>query len=397
MQRALRIPLIFLVISAGLGLLLRWQFVHPFDGIVYGNWLHAHSHVMFLGWVFNFLNLVFARDAFGELKGFYRRIFVVNQILIVLMLLAFPVQGYGFVTIPLSIAHTLASGYFCFRFIRETRGTNDASISLAKVALVFFLISSIGPFALGPIMANGGGGSKWYYFAIYFYLHFQYNGVFLFGLLSVFAAMLQRRGGYKQFSGLKIPFQALVIGVVLTYALSLLWARPPFIWNVIGFVGAILQVYALVAIGNEMIKAKAFSHLAHTAGGRLLLMLATIGLALKMVLQLASAHPLVADMAYENRHLVIAYLHLVLVGVISFGIIAWYLEESLVRNKPSLMWIVFLLLGFILSEATLVVIPFIPSVAGSGSLLVFSLSGMMFLGFAGILVHGYQPTLPPVR
>lgn len=397
MRKALSIPLIFLVISAAVGLLLRWQFVHPIEGIVYGNWLHAHSHVMFLGWVFNFLNLAFVRDAFGELKGFYYRIFIINQILIVLMLFAFPVQGYGFVTIPLSIAHTLTSGYFCFRFIRDTRGSNVTSIRLAKIALVFFLISSIGPFALGPIMANGGGGSKWYYFAIYFYLHFQYNGVFFFGLLSVFAAILQRRGIGSQLPGLKVTFQALVIGVVLTYALSLLWARPHFVWNVIGFIGAILQMYALVVVGKAMLKVKAFFHLARTSGGRLLVYLATVGLVLKSVLQLTSAYPVVADMAYENRHLVIAYLHLVLVGVISFGIIAWYLEEYFVRDKASRIWIMFLVLGFLLSEATLVVIPFIPLVAGNGPLFVFSLSVMMFLGFAGILVQGYRPTLPPVR
>ncbi len=391
MRKALSIPLIFLVISAGLGVVLRWQFVSPTEGLIYGNWLHTHSHVMFLGWVFNFFNLTFVRDTFGELKGAYRRVFVINQILIVLMLLAFPVQGYGFVTIPLSIAHTLTSGYFCVRFMRDTRGSEVASIRLAKVALVFFLISSVGPFALGPIMANGGSGSKWYYFAIYFYLHFQYNGVFLFGLLSVFAAILQRRGFASKLPGLKKPLQALVIGVVLTYALSLLWAHPPLIWNVAGFVGAVLQVYALVVIGGAIIKTKAFNDLAHTSGGKLLVNLATAGLLLKVVLQLASSHPTIADMAYQNRHLVIAYLHVVLVGVISFGMIAWYLEERFVQDKVSRIWVVFLILGFVLSETVLAATPFIPSVAAVTPILVFSLSALMFLGFVGILLHSFRP------
>src|SRR5690606_34577986 len=63
-RRAFVVALGFLLVTAALGTLLRLHAVVALPGFVYGNVLHAHSHVAFLGWVFNaFLALVLVHFA----------------------------------------------------------------------------------------------------------------------------------------------------------------------------------------------------------------------------------------------------------------------------------------------------------------------------------------------
>ena len=63
------------------------------------------------------------------------------------------------------------------------------------------------------------------------------------------------------------------------------------------------------------------------------LRIAFIALIGKVVLQMASAFPLVAQMGYEMRPITIAYLHLTLIGVISMGIVVCYLENGLSKVR----------------------------------------------------------------
>src|SRR5690606_22880744 len=102
-----RVPLFFFALAACFGLLLRWHVVYPLDGITYPYVLHAHSHVMFLGWVTNVL-LVFVIDRFVPTSKakWYRKAFYWAQALLVGMSVSFPFQGYGVASIVLSTLHT---------------------------------------------------------------------------------------------------------------------------------------------------------------------------------------------------------------------------------------------------------------------------------------------------
>lgn len=53
-------------------------------------------------------------------------------------------------------------------------------------ALVFLVLSSMGPFLLAYSMSHNVGEMQFYYNAIYLYLHFQYNGWFTFGVMGLF-------------------------------------------------------------------------------------------------------------------------------------------------------------------------------------------------------------------
>jgi hypothetical protein len=385
MRNLFSIPLIYLVVAAAVGLLLRWNVFAPIAGFRYGYWLHAHSHVMFLGWVFNFLNLIYLYNAFGGTwRASYRWLFVANQFLITGMLIFFPIQGYGAVTIPLSVVHTVVSGVFCVKFILDTRQQRmDPARKFAVWSLVFFLISSLGPFALGPIMMQGLGQSKWYYFAIYFYLHFQYNGVFLFGVLSMLSRWLDSQGLGSSNRVLLKAGTWLAAACFPTYALSLLWTDVPIILNWIGFAGAAMQAVALYLLWKEFTRVPVFSFFQKLS--KPLVVVVALSFVMKLMLQLFSAFPYVAHLAYDYRYYVIAYLHLVLIGVVTLAILIWYIEQRVVSINR--IWIVVLLAGFLLSEIVMVLTPSLQAVARYNAPILFYLSVPLFLGFVGFLIR----------
>jgi hypothetical protein len=189
-----KVPLIFLFIGSILGLFLRWQLISPLENVNYMFVLHAHSHIMFLGWVFNTLFIAFTLNHVLEIKQqSFRALFVVLQLLVVGMLISFPLQGYGFYSILFSTLHTFISIVFIVKFFIQTKHVTSMSAWYARIALIFFLISTAGPFSLGYLKSAGLSHTNWYNFSIYFYLHFQYNGLFLFGILSLFFDLLERR------------------------------------------------------------------------------------------------------------------------------------------------------------------------------------------------------------
>jgi hypothetical protein len=392
MQSLFRIPFYFLMLAAVMGLMLRYHLISPITSLVYNNWLHTHSHLMFLGWLFNFFNLVFVyyflRDKWDSR---YKLLFYCNQVLLIGMFVFFPLQGYGVITIVLSTLHTVVSAVFCFRYIRDTRDQKKSlSRWLAVWALSCFLISSLGPFSLAGIMANHLNHTKWYFFAIYFYLHFQYNGFFFFGILSVFFRQLEEKKIEVDSGVMRRSVILFIAAVFPAYALSILWAMPGLVFNIFGFVSAGIQVIAFMYFFRHVTSLKeklrsSFSLLSYN-----LLKLVLVAFAVKFLLQVLSAHPYFAEMAYENRYFVIAYLHLVLIGGISFFVFAWYVEENFIKNIHKI-FVMLLIGGFILSELMLIGVNAIPAISTIGSLLILSFSLIMFFGIIGFFLNLSSP------
>jgi hypothetical protein len=354
MQSYLKIPLYFFFVAGCIGLLLRWHLVSPVPGLIYPYWLHAHSHIMFLGWVFNVLYLAYVLEFIPlEKHKRYKVLFIVMQVLLLGMLVSFPIQGYGTVSITISTLHTVSVGIFCAWFFQDTRDKNNIiSLKYARMSLIFFLISAVGPFSLGPLMANGLGQSPWYYVAIYFYLHFQYNGVFVFGVLGLFYNVIEYKGIDVSQPSAKYACYLLFGGTLLSYALSVLWAQPHYVFNFAGLTGALVQMAAL----SFFIKSIHWHSLADKnrlhLQTRWLFALAGVALCIKTILQLISAHPDIARLAYEVRPFVIGYLHLVVIGVVTFFLMGWYLEKKVVRTSSFI--IILFITGFLGSELIMI-------------------------------------------
>src|SRR5690349_9291702 len=241
-----RIPLTFLFVGSLLGVFLRWQFIIPTAGINYSFFLHGHSHIMFLGWIFNALYIAFCHNHISETEmRFFKKVFVVLQVLVVGMLISFPLQGYGFYSILFSTLHTGCVFVFIIVFFRKTKNDTSVSAWFTRIALVFFTISTAGPFSLGYLMSNEMGHTNWYFFSIYFYLHFQYNGFFIFGIFSMFFNLLERKG--IRFDLRKARMFGWILAAVClpTYLLSILWAKPGLAFNIVAGISAFVQFIAL--------------------------------------------------------------------------------------------------------------------------------------------------------
>ena len=154
-----------------LGVFLRFFFVIPIPAN-FRYVVHAHSHVALLGWVYIGLTTLIYKMYFSE-AGFgktYRRIFWFTQFTIIGMLVTFPFTGYALFSISFSTLFLFASYFLAWFILKKTPPNYKTTFSFKfiKASLWYMVFSSIGPWALGGIMATLGSGSIWYKMAIYF-------------------------------------------------------------------------------------------------------------------------------------------------------------------------------------------------------------------------------------
>lgn len=384
MERLAKVPLLFLCVGALLGLFLRIQFLYPTPGVVYSNFLHAHSHTMFLGWVFNALYFIFVVSLIARNQRFYIRLFIILQVLLLGMIISFPMQGYGVISIVLSTLHTIGVFVFIISFYRDTVNDERLPVIFARIALLFFAMSAAGPFALGYLMANGLGHTQWYYFAVYYYLHFQYNGFFLFGVLALFVLVLERNKIQYDASTLRSGTGWLAFATVPSYFLSVLWAEPGITYNILGGLAALIQLYAAYIFLKVILKLKQVHHVNKTYclyGGVVL-----ICFLLKVILQFASAFPSIAALTVQLRPVVIAYLHLVMLGIITLAILLWYVDVQRLDLRTTRGIFALFLFSFIGMELCLVFQPWwsliIPSSWPSSTLSILFFSTLLTVATA---------------
>lgn len=358
MQKLSSVPLFFLFVGSHLGLFLRWQFISPTSGVNYSFFLHGHSHIMFLGWIFNVLYIAFTTNhIIKKDQRFLQILFYALQLLVVGMLVSFPLQGYGFWSILFSTLHTIGSMVFAIYFFNKTKFVSTTSVWYARIALIFFVVSTAGPFSLGYLMANGLGQSVWYNLSIYFYLHFQYNGFFLFGIFGLFFSLLETKQIGFDFVRPKTMGKILAITCVPAYFLSTLWAKPGYVFNFLGGLAALIQFGALaILIMLILTNLKVFKN-NFSKSTNCFLLVVMLAFAIKLLLQLLSAFPFFAQMAYELRPVVIAYLHLVLLGVISLLLFVWYLEFDLISRSLGNKTMILYLIAFAGMETCLILTP----------------------------------------
>lgn len=377
------LPVLFFVIAAAIGLFLRWQFLLPTPGIRFTWFVHAHSHIMFLGWVTNVLYLASIRYLSDEDQKKAMRWFVVLQVLVVGMLIAFPLQGYALYSITFSTLHTLLLAFLIIVFWQRTKTQHNTALAFLRPALVFFLLSTLGPFALGYFMSQGLSTSVWYNFSIYYYLHFQYNGFFTLGILALFFQLLDDYGiTYTPKLARRMALW-LAIACVPAYALSVLFANPGLLFNITGGIAAMMQVGVVIVFTLDI--GGSVRALQQKTGNGLYRVFFFVWLCwvVKSVLQLLSAHPEIARLAYELRPIVIAYLHLVLLGTITLFLLAWYVTQGWASARLSLRGIALLIIGFIISEIVLIMTPWWGQITGgrlSHTVVVFFFSILMWMG-----------------
>jgi hypothetical protein len=212
------------------------------------------------------------------------------------------------------------------------------------------VISTLGPWSLGIAGALKAGTKPIMDLLINFYLHFQINGWFIFAVIGLFLHNLNRNGIILDETKLKIFFRLMLISVIPAYALSAVWTVSNNYIYIIGSIAAVLQIAALMIFFIEILKSasvlrKHFIYFKYILGFILTLFI------FKNVLQLFSIIPDVAIVISKIRLLVVAYLHLVLLGICSlFILIAFTLSEFIKKCKTFLAGISLLIFGIIVTE-----------------------------------------------
>ncbi len=332
----LKVNLFYFVIVAFLGVLMRGAFVGMRIGVAYDHILHAHSHTAFIGWVYQSLFLAIATLFLSDAqiaRGNYRRQFYITQALVFGMMFAFAWQGYALYSIILSSLFQLMTYWFAGRFFRDWRENRALperhfySVRFIKIALIALVISSFGPWGLAIIVANGLGATEWYSMAIYFYLHFQYNGWFIFALLGLFFYLLEKSGVKFSSTSATRFFRWLAVSLFPAYFLSILGITHHPLVYFLAVVSGVGQIVALIYLAKLLADHRKSLRQAFTRPwGRLLLTISVTAFFLKTVLQLLSVIPPFDAFAFHNRGVIIAFIHLVVLGTISTGLIGAFVQ-----------------------------------------------------------------------
>lgn len=348
--------LAWIVVVAALGLWLRLALAGHVS-IEYKYWLHGHSHIAFMGWIFNALvaGYYYSIPSRKSRKA-HVRLFGLIQVAVLGMAITFPIQGYGPLSITFSTLHVIFTAVLAVWSIRDGQVAAQVQQGLSPglrwwiAGISWMLISSLGPFALGYFMANDMGHTAAYQLSIYFYLHFQYNGWFFFGLIAIWLFWLSRIGVSLPINLLKISWWLFWLAMPLTYALSALWLDPPAWIRWIGGVAAFAQLLGLGFLFSGVYKMIRQRNLAWTGVAQAFLALVALLLCIKLVLQILSVYPDLAALAF-NRLTVIAYLHLVFLGIITTGLLALFWQGRIIhRNSVSRRFLTLFILAFILVE-----------------------------------------------
>ena len=326
--------LLAFVIAAGLGLAMRWAFVVDMpEWFNFRHIRHTHSHVSLLGWLFSIFYLCIVHYFELDYKK-YSKLFWALQAMVLGMLLTFPVMGYAPLSIFFSTGHILLSYVFVYKVWQDLRDQKKEiwHIIFVKTSLFFMALSTVGTWALGPIVAMKLKGTAIYYAAIQFYLHFQFNGWFIYAVIGLALAILQQNSILLEVKKIKRFYWILTISTLLTYALSITWSTPYIGIFIVNSVGVILQLLALVIFLQLIVSKKEEIKSVFSLYVYRLFVLALIVLSLKIVIQAIVVIPYLAEVSYTIRNFVIGFIHLLMLGCLSvfaFGLISNILKRAL--------------------------------------------------------------------
>ena len=360
MQRSfwLKFSVFNFLIVALLGVTMRYKILYSMPFLDQKHLQEAHSHFAFYGWITNviyvlILNYMHKINAQIDLKK-YEKLIVVNLIASFTMLGAFLYGGYFWASIAGSTVALLCSFVFFFFFLRDAKKIQDSSKLWFLAGLFFAVISSVGVFNLGYMMMSKTATQDLYLASEYYYLHFQYNGFFIFSCIGFLLFSMKQAGSGISEKQNKLIFWLLFIGCVIGYGLSVLWMKMPVSIFAVIVVATIMQTIGAVLLFVFIKKNWTNLVLKWSSMHRFVLLYAGFAFAVKIALQLGSTIPALNQFAFGFRNVVIAYLHLVLLMCIATFLVNQILATHYfsITNKL-LMGFKLLLLGIFLNELIL--------------------------------------------
>ena len=352
-----RIALLNFIIVSMIGVLMRYKIGFEFPHFNQKHLLNAHSHFAFYGWVTQILMTLIIHYLLPELSinriKYYKLLLYTNLFCSYAMLVSFSLTGYGTLSIIFSTTSILVSyifTVFCFKDFKVKK-EKLMEIIWFKGALIFNFISTLGTFYLATMMSTKSVDQHAYLASIYWFLHFQYNGWFFFACVALFNLSINIIDPQFKFS--KKVFWLFALSCIPAYGLSVLWLNlPTWIYTIV-VAGAFTQLLAWIIRLIELRKFS-FKKLFNNFLQKTLFSLLAICISIKFILQLGSVIPSISQLAFSFRPIVIAYLHLILLAIISVFIIAHLSLNNLISNtKLAITGILIFIFGVYLNELVL--------------------------------------------
>ena len=387
----LKTSIINLLLVAILGLLMRYKIGFEFPFLDQKHLQHSHSHFAFSGWIshtlmvlmIGFLEYKIKKTEIQFIKK-YNLLLITNLICSYGMLISFIIQGYGAISILFSTSSIVIACVFTFFYFKDLKliSHEDLSKNWFKASLFFNVISSLGTFALAYMMISKNIHQNEYLSSIYFYLHFQYNGWFFFACMGLLISFLQLKKAENLF--FNKTFWLFFVSCIPAYFLSTLWLKLPTWIYVLTLLSALVQtitwfkfLYVIIKLKNNFLEK-------YPLVLRYILFFVGVALSLKFILQLGSTIPALSQLAFGFRPIVIAYLHLVLLAIISLFLLFYiYVNQLITFNKKVKNGIIIFTIGVLLNEIILA----IQGIASFSYTLIPFVNEMLF-GAAIILVSG---------
>lgn len=387
----LKTSIINLLLVAILGLLMRYKIGFEFPFLDQKHLQHSHSHFAFSGWIshtlmvlmIGFLEYKIKKTEIQFIKK-YNLLLITNLICSYGMLISFIIQGYGAISILFSTSSIVIACVFTFFYFKDLKliSHEDLSKNWFKASLFFNVISSLGTFALAYMMVSKNIPQNEYLSSIYFYLHFQYNGWFFFACMGLLISFLQLKKAENLF--FNKTFWLFFVSCIPAYFLSTLWLKLPTWIYVLTLLSALIQTVTWFKFLFVIIKLKSNFLEKYPLVLRYILFFVGVALSLKFILQLGSTIPALSQLAFGFRPIVIAYLHLVLLAIISLFLLFYiYANQFLTFNKQIKNGIIIFSVGVLLNEIILA----IQGIASFSYTLIPFVNEMLF-GAAIILVSG---------
>jgi hypothetical protein len=334
------IALFNLLLVACLGLLMRLKILLPLSWVDQRFTLHAHSHFAFSGWISHAILLSISTALFRLkfdqiLPSRYNRLLIFNLFCAYGMLVSFFLQGYAAASIAFSTLSILVSFIiyrFCTKDVHES-DRNKVWWKYIHAALIFNILSCLGTFSLAWTMVTQPGNTELRLSSVYFYLHFQYNGWFFFACMGLFQHWLQARN--ITLPGTMNQYRIFSFTCAPMYLLSINWMAFPVSLHIITILTALIQFSAFVYFAYALWQSKSGIMKGVSITSRYLLTAVFIAVSIKFVLQTASSIPAMAQLAFGLRPVVIAYLHLVLLGIISLFLIFWFYTHDVLKSTSA--------------------------------------------------------------
>jgi len=328
-----RYSVISLFIVAVLGTLMRYKIAFSFPYFDQKNLLHAHSYFSFSGWISHFLYCGLASIILKYITTKrYNILITANLVCATGMLVSFAIKGYNITSIIFSTCGILVGLLFAIQLIGDWRKVKEEhpskNWSIAAVALN--IIASAGPLFLAYMIFSHTTTHKTYLGSVYYYLHFQYSGWFFFASMAMIVDRIQNKT-----SILNKYFLVFAITVIPTFFLSILWANLPMWLYAITVAATFVQLIAWYHLLYKYFKdVNHYLKENFPSWVRLLCYSAILAISIKFLLQAISVIPSLSQLVFGIRPIVIAYLHLVLLGVYTLFFLAYLVMNNYLKQKP---------------------------------------------------------------